>query len=293
MAHISQPTPGAAAAPVKISPSSPPQRYAVTVQDSLRISNCITENAALFHFKKTLHQVTPQGFVFALETVDFTQTAGPELGPLVAEMVRLKEHLLLEIDGSGRLVRVVNKDELRRKWQALMPVLKARYRNSAAISPAQVERLGLILNGDGYLESVLAQSPEYRILFPVVYNQPYTATDVHRSATTVPRFMGELDLPLLLETRLEGRPAAGELRRVVVEGFVDPATYPGEAVQQALRKLTDTFDLDTDLLSVHQESYVFEDSPRQEMLEATRYTRYEVPGVFGKEIVVMAQLLID
>ena len=285
--------PGAASALVEISRSSARQLYAVTVQDSLRISNCITENTALFYFKKTLHQTTPHSFIFAIETVDFSQTNSHELGPLEEEMVRLKENLLLEVDSSGRLLRVVNKEELRRKWKAIRPVLKARYRNSSVISPAQVEQIGQILNGDGYLETVLARSPEYSILFPAIYDRTYTTTDVHRSASLIPRFVGQLDLPLRLETRLESRENTSELRKIVVEGFVNEATYPAEAVQQALRKLTDTFDLDTNLVSLHQESYVFDDAPLQEMLEATRYTRYEVPGVFGKEIVVLAQLLVE
>lgn len=288
-----KPTPGANAVPIGLSPALPVQQYAVTVQDSLRLSNCITENSALFYFKKTVRQVTAQSIVFELETVDFSQTAGHELGPLEEEMVRLKELLLLEIDFNGRLLQVVNKEELRRKWAAIQPVFKARYSHSPAINPAQVEQIGLILNGDGYLESVLAKSPAYSILFPTVYGRLYTAAAPHRSCTAIPRFIGELELPLLLETRLEDHPVLGGLSKVVVDGFVDHANYPGEEAQQALRKLTDKFDLDTSLLALHQESYSFDESPLQKLLEATRYTRYEVPGVFGKELVVLAQLLTD
>lgn len=284
---------GATSATLKLPHTPISQVYAVTILDSLRIGNCITENSALFHFRKSLLRVTPERFVFEINTLDFFQSQGQNFGPLEEEMIRLKERLVLETDHSGRVVRVANKDELREKWEALKPGLKASYRDSATMSPAQIDQIGLVLSDDGNLESVLAQSPEYSALFPPIYNLTYSAKSSHTRSLAIPRFVGDLALPLLLEARLEERPTADGPHKLLVEGTVDYAHYPAEEVQQTLRKLTDKFDLDTRLLSIHQESYSFGELPSQELLEATRHTLYEVPGVFGKELVVLAQLLAD
>ena len=135
-----------------------------------------------------------------------------------------------------------------------------------------------MLHGDGYLEDVLRRGCEYGTLFPGLYGQSYTAAPLPGRPRTIARFLGNLDLPLLTTTRQQASVPADVRLGLLVEGQVDAEAYPAAEARQALRTMTDRYDLDTTLRLQHLESYEFDQNA--ELRHGAQFTVFGVDGVF-------------
>jgi hypothetical protein len=276
------------APPVALSVLSAPtlpasQVCTVTVQTFHHLGNTAYENTAETVFEKTLLSAGAEGQVFRLLIRSFRQTNTSGLNRLDEDIVKLKEEMVIETDEAGRLRRVLNKSQLKQRFQELQPEMLRKYTDAPFITPGIIINLGLVLEGDGYLEDVLNTAPEYRLLFPGLYGRAYTPTPEPLGTRLIPRIMGNADLPLLLAaTRTETVPA-DVAYGVYVTGQLDKAEFRADDLQQALRTITDQFDLDATLRVRHQESYEFDD--RHELLYGAQLTDYRVPGVFSTQVV--------
>ena len=266
---------------------APSQVFTLTTHATLRLGNLVTERAAQLRVRRTWRTTTPSGgHVFDLETLAQSQTPAQGSARLTAELAPLLEKLVLETDATGRLVRVVNKPALRRQWADLLPQLRAKYRRDPDIPPALLAQLGQVLDGDDVLETTLVHSPEYGLLFPRLYGQPFSLAVPVAGAARLPGFIGEIDLPLRTEALLaDGDALPGMAGIVRVAGEVDGSRYPAAEARQVLCTLTDRPNLDTRLNALHHEQYTF--GSHHELLEATRYTRAEIPGVVGRQLIVL------
>ena len=254
------------------------QEYTVTVEVASVLGNLAYVNTRRTRFRKQPLHPTPQGWCYAVTVLDFEQSEGRGLAQLDADTASLRRELLVETDAAGGLLRIGNKAELQRQWTELQPQLLHKYRHSEEISPAMVTGIGLVLNGDGYLEDVLRRGYEYGILFPALYGPHYTAQPVPGRSRTIARFLGDLDLPLQTTTRRQEPVPADVHLGLLVEGQLDAANYPADAAQQVLRNMTDRFNLDTTLRVQHLESYEFDHNA--ELQHAAQFTVYGVEGVF-------------
>lgn len=260
------------------------QVFTLTTHATLRLGNLVTERAAQLRVRRTWRATTPSGgYVFDLETLARFQTPAQGSARLTAELAPLLEKLVLETDAAGRLVRVVNKLQLRLLWADLLPRLRTQYRRDPDVLLAQ---LGQVLDGDDTLETTLARSPEYGLLFPPLYGQPFSPVVPVVGVALLPGFIGEIDLPLRTEALLAERIASpGGAGVVRIAGEVDGPHYPAAEARQALCALTDQPTLDTRVRALHHEQYTF--GPRHELVAATRHTRAEVPGVMGRQLTVL------
>ena len=266
---------------------APSQVFTLTTHTTLRLGNLMTESAAQSRVRRTLRATTPSGgYVFDLETLARCQTPAQGSARLTAELAPLLEKLVLETDAAGRLVRVVNKPQLRLRWADLLPRLRTKYRRDPDVPPALLAQLGQVLDGDDTLETTLARSPEYGLLFPPLYSQPFSPVVPVAGAALLPGFIGEIDLPLRTEALLaESIASPGVAGIVRIAGEVDGAHYPAAEARQALCTLTDHPNLDTRVRALHHEQYTF--GQHHELVAATRHTRAEVPGVIGRQLTVL------
>ncbi|HEX8326830.1 MAG TPA: hypothetical protein VF629_04770 [Hymenobacter sp.] len=255
----------------------------VTVQTFHHLGNTAYENTAETVFEKTLLRAGSEGHVFRLLVRSFTQTNTSGLNRLDEDMTKLKEELVVETDEAGRLRRVLNKSQLKQRFEELRPSMLRKYTDAPFITPGIINNIGLVLEGDGYLEDVLNASPEYSLLFPGLYGRAYTATPAPLGRRLIPRVLGNLDLPLLTAAARTESVPAGVAYGVYVTGQVNEAEFRADDLQQATRAITDQFDLDATLRARHQESYEFDD--RHELLFGAQLTDYRVPGVFSTQVV--------
>lgn len=265
----------------------PSQVCTLTTHATLRLGSLISESTTQLRVRKTLHTATPAGgFIFKAETLARFQTPTQGSARLTAELAPLLEKLVLEIDATGRIVRVVNKPELRRQWAALRPQLRTTYRHDPDVPAALLDQLGQVLDGDDALEEMLASSLEYGLLFPVLYGQPLSRQMPLAGLARLPGFIGELDLPLRTEARPElVTPPAGVSATIEVAGELDAAHYRAAEARKALCALTDQPRLDTRVAVLHHERYTF--GSQHEVVEATRHTRAEVQGIMGRQVTVL------
>ncbi|RPD45943.1 hypothetical protein DNI29_17525 [Hymenobacter sediminis] len=264
-----------------------PQDYTVTVQTTNLLGNLLYENTRRTTFRKQPLQQTAEGWLYEVSVLDFTQTELHGQAQLDADTTELRRRLLIETDATGGLLRVCNKPELRAQWADLEPKLLKKYRRSDYITPGMVAGIGQVLHGDGYLEDILRRGYEYGSLFPALYNQAYSEEPLPGRPRTIARFLGNLDLPLQTQITRQPQPPADVQLGLVVKGQVDTAAYPAEAARQALRTLTDQYDLDTTLRSQHLESYEFDHYSA--LLNAAQFTVYGVEGVFMSKTVCTLQ----
>lgn len=267
---------------------APPQVCTLTTHAVLRVGDRVREYSTLWRVRKSLRQVTPAGGgVFDVATLARVQTPVQGAEQLTADLAALLHTLVVETDRTGRVVRVVNKPQLRAQWaNQVLPGLQKKYRGDPEVPPALLAQLGHVLDGDDALEEVLAESPEYGVLFPPLYGRPLS-TDVPVAGTAVlAQFVGAFDLPLRTEARLvpAGAGAAGTAA-VQVVGEVEAARYPAADVRRALSALFDQPRLDARVAALHQETYAF--GPRHELVEAARHTRGEIQGVGGRQLTVL------
>lgn len=271
----------------------PRQECSVVVQTGVRIGGVRYDTSTQLVVRKTRQQVTLQGWVVELATLDFVQDPTTELEELAGYLAQVKDRLVVEVDCTGQLRRIANKEELQAKWAALKPTLQERYRTSTEITPRLLDQMGRVLHGDGQLEAVLRQAPEYRLLFPPLFQQHYHTAASLPGTALIKGFLGELDLAVVTEARLAGPPAADGACSVQVVGWVDPAQYPAAGVRQAVRAITDRFDVDPTLNLLYRETYALGPAPYRAVQHAACYTRYEVPGVVGREVTALLTTLTD
>ena len=251
--------------------------YLVTVDTSNLLGNLAYVNTRRTRFRKQPLRPTATGWEYLVTTLEFEQTETKGLAQLDADTAGLRDELRIETDTTGTLHRITNKEELRRKWTELEPRLTKKYRHSPDITPGMVQGLGQVLHGEGYLEGILCRGYEYGILFPGLYGTAYDEQPVPGAPRTIARFLGDFDLPLLTTVRRQPTVPADVQLGLVVTGHVDPAHYPAAGVRDALRELTDQYDLDTRLNLQHLESYEFDRN--QELRYGAQFTIYGVPGV--------------
>lgn len=255
----------------------------VITQTFHHLGNTAYENTAKTVFEKTLLDVDAERRVFRLCIRSFQQSSLGGLNRLDQDMVKLKEEMTIETDAAGRLHRVLNKSQLKQRFQALRPTLLRNHSDVPFITPTIINNLGQVLEGDGYLEDVLNTAPEYRLLFPGLYGRAYTATPEPLGTRLIPRILANTDLPLLLSAARTEQVPANVAYGVYVTGRVDETAFRANDLQQALRTITDQFDLAATLRARHQESYEFDD--RHELLYGAQLTDYQVPGVFSTQVV--------
>ncbi|MGI4887027.1 MAG: hypothetical protein ACRYFR_18890 [Janthinobacterium lividum] len=276
--------PPAAVPDVLSAPVAPANQVCtVTVQTFHHLGNLAYENTAETVFEKTLLRAGPDGHVFRLATRSFTQTNTGGLNRFDEEVARLKEELVVETDAAGRLCRVLNKGQLKEKFQVLRPLLLRKAAGAPFVTPAIIGNMGAVLEGDGYLEDVLNASPEYGLLFPGLYGRAYAAAPAPLGQRLIPRILANVDLPLRTAAARTAPVPAGVAHSVFVTGRVDEAAFRADDLQQAMRAITDQFDLNAALRARHQESYEFD--ARQEMLYGAQLSDYGVAGVFSTQIV--------
>lgn len=260
----------------------------LTTHATLRLGNNVNETATRLRVRKTLRDITRAGgCIFEVETLARLQTPEPTgAARLTAELAPLLETLVVETDATGRLVRVANKAQLRERWADLLPQLQAKYRRDPDVPPALLVQLGQVLDGDDLLETVLARSAEYGLLFPPLYGQTFSADTPVPGVAVLPRFVGEIDLPLRTEALLDPAPLAnGNAGMVRIAGEVNEEQYPADEARRGLCALTDQPNLDTAPVAIHRETYTF--GRHHELVEAARHTRAEVPGVVGRQLTVL------
>ncbi|HEX8658710.1 MAG TPA: hypothetical protein VF690_14290 [Hymenobacter sp.] len=250
----------------------------ITVQTTSLLGNLFYENTRTTRFQKQPLEKVGQGWRYAVTMLDFQQTERHGLAQLDADTAALRRQLIIDTDHTGQLVQVCNKPQLREQWNALRPQLLKKHRDSDAISPAMIDGIGQVLHGDGYLEEVLRRGYEYGTLFPALYGQPYGSAPTPGPPRTIARFLGDLDLPLSTTVKRQSPVPADVAHGLLVEGQLNLAEYPADAVRQALRTMTDQHDLDTTLRAEHVESYEFDD--RHELRHGAQFTLYGVEGVF-------------
>lgn len=252
--------------------------YTIKVETANLLGNLAYLNTRQTRFRKQpLRPTATGGWEYAVTVLAFEQTATEGLAQLDADTAALRRELRIETDETGTLCRVNNKEDLRQQWEALRPELEKKYRRSPDITPGMVQGLGLVLHGDGYLEDILRRGYEYGTLFPGLYGPHYDARPVPGSPRTIARFLGDFDLPLLTTVRAQPTVPADVQLGLVVEGQLDTAHYPAEAVRKALCELTDQYDLDTRLNLQHLESYEFDRNA--ELRYGAQFTVFGVPGV--------------
>lgn len=269
------------------------QECSVVVQTGVRIGGVRYETSTQRVVRNTRQQVTLQGWVVEVATLEFLQDPTTELEELAGYLAQVKDRLVVEVDFTGQLRRIANKAELQAKWAALQPALREKYRASADVTPRLLDQLGQVLHGDGALEEVLRQAPEYRLLFPPLFRQHYHLAASQPGTALIKRFLGTLDLPVVTEARLAAPPAADGACTLHVVGWIDPARYPAAGVRQAVRAITDRPDADPTLNLLYRETYAFGPAPYQGVQHAACHTRYDVPGVVGREVTALLTTLTD
>lgn len=265
----------------------PSQVFSLTTHTVLRFGSLVSERATQLRVRKTLRQALPTGgFLFDVQTLSRLQTPAQGSERLTAELAPVLEKLEIETDPTGRLVRVANKAHLRQRWATLLPQLQATYRADPDVSPALLAQLGQVLAEGDTLETTLAHSPEYSLLFSPLYDHTYSADVPTLGVTELERFVGELTLPFRTETLLDST-APADAPTLRVAGEVEAARYPAAAVRQALCTLTDQPNLDTRVVAFHQATYTF--GAHHELRAATRHTRADIPGVLSQQLTVVLQ----
>jgi len=293
VSSLSAAEPSAASVQLDLADLPPRQECLVGVQTGVRIGGVRYETSSQLVVRKTRQQATAQGWVVEVTTLDYQQEPNTELEELAGHLAQLKEHLLVEVAHTGHLRRILNKEEIRARWATLEPTLRAKYRTSADITPAVLDQVDTVLQGEEHLEAVLRQAPEYHLLFPAVFQQRYHTATSQPGTAVVKRFLGELDLFVLTEARLAEPPASRGACTVQVVGWVDQALYPAAEVRQAVRALTDRFDVDPTLYLLYRETYALGPAPYDGVRHAASHTRYEVPGVVGREVTALLTTLTD
>jgi hypothetical protein len=257
------------------------QQCTITTQTFHHLGNRAYENTTETLFEKTPLGPGEHGPVVLITVRGFTESNPRGLNQLDALLVQLKEELIIELDSKGSLGRILNKEQLAQKYQALRPALLRQADGLPLLTPAIIANIGRLFAGEGYLEDVLRAAPEYGLLLPGLYGQAYSAEPAALGTRLLPRILGNVDLPLLVAATRTPTVTSDVAYGVYVTGKVDEEHFRAGDLQQALRTITDRFDLDTTLRARHQESYEFDAAG--ELRYAARLSDYGVAGVFSTQ----------
>ena len=257
------------------------QQYTITTQTFHHLGNRAYENTTETLVEKTPLGPGDHGPVVRVQLRGFTESNPRGLNQLDALLIQLREELIIELDAAGGLGRILNKEQLTQKYQTLRPALLRQAEGLPLLTPAIIANIGLLFTGECYLEDVLRASPEYGLLLPGLYGRAYSAEPVALGTRLLPRILGNVDLPLLVTATRTPTVPPDVAYGVYVTGQVDAEHFQAGGLQQALRTITDRFDLDTTLRARHQESYEFDAAG--ELRYAARLSDYGVAGVFSTQ----------
>ncbi|MGI4835812.1 MAG: hypothetical protein ACRYFK_20330 [Janthinobacterium lividum] len=263
------------------------QRYTLTTQTFHHLGNRAYENTTETLFEKIPLGPGAHGPVVRVLLRGFTESNPRGLNQLDALLAELKEELVIETNAAGGLGRILNKEQLAQKYQKLRPVLLRQAEGLPLLKPTIIANIGLLFAGEGYLEDVLRASPEYGLLLPGLYGCTYSAEPMALGTRLLPRILGNVDLPLQVAATRTPTVPPDVAYGVYVTGRVDEEHFRAGDLQQALRTITDRFDLDTTLRARHQESYEFDAAG--ELRYAARLSDYGVAGVFSTQQVCTLQ----
>lgn len=258
-----------------------PQQCTITTETFHHLGNRAYENTTETQLETTPLGSGEHGPVLRVVLRGFTESNLRGLNQLDALLAQLKEELIIELDAAGGLGRILNKEQLVQRYQALRPALERQAKDLPLLTPAILANIGRLFAGDGYLEDVLRTAPEYGLLLPGLYGQAYSAEPVALGTRLLPRIFGNVDLPLLVAATRTPTVPPDVAYGVYVTGQVDQAQFRAADLQRALRTVTDRFDLDTTLRARHQESYEFDAAGA--LRYAARLSDYGVPGVFSTQ----------
>lgn len=266
------------------------RKCTVLVQESVFLGDAIYQTTAQWTFRQERQRATPQGgWVVEVTTLDFGSAETPDdADALVGYLAQqVNDRLLVEVDRTGGLARLLNQAELQAKWAALQSTLRARFRHSAEVTTQTLDEIGEALGRDDYCEQVLRHAPEYYLLFPPIFGSTYHTNVSLPGAAVLPQFWGMLDLPLITEARLAEAPDAASACTLQLLGTLDEARYPAVEVCEIVRELTDRFDVDPTLALLHHERYELGPAPYTDVLHAVRHTHGEVRGVAGRSLLAV------
>ncbi|MDQ2772800.1 MAG: hypothetical protein M3Y54_20140 [Bacteroidota bacterium] len=274
--------------PVGISPpaarpleAGPGQLYQVELQTEQVLGNWTSTNTVTMQLE-LVRQPLADGQRCTVLLKQFGQTNPEGLHALAADVARLRQRLVFDIDAFGAIVGVANAPELQAQFAALESFLRKKYRDSALITPAVLDNVGQVLADGAHLARVLAEAPEYALLFPDLGHRTFSAQPVPHRPRRLPQVLGAVDVPL--QTRAWAVPApAGVAIAICVEGWPDPEHYCPDEMRQAVRTLSGRYDATAELLVQHLERYEY--SATSQLLSAARFTTATIAGVFSSKTV--------
>lgn len=182
----------------RLAPPAPGQArtYAVQTRTEIRLPGRQLMQTGTALVRLGVLEAAPDGYLLELVTLDLRPDAATPQVALLTDIARHHSPLRVQTDAHGALLRVTNKAALAAQWQAVLPWLRAKYRDQ----PGAAALLALVAAqydaGTDQLEQGLTCKGPCAVLLPGFFGLHSSQGDTRTDAKTVHQALGAAALPL-------------------------------------------------------------------------------------------------
>jgi hypothetical protein len=255
--------------------------YRVDTVSTVQVKQEIGLSESSAKFRHTLLENTSNGYVFQTEQLA-SQLKNTDPGSLLlAEFNALNVRLVFDTDQHGNLMGLLNSPEVLARWQELRQRMRVTYARLPSL-PAMLAAMDQqLLDPDALLEG-MRHKGAFGLLYSGVWGYPINDKELVSSKRVIKNYLGPLDLPLQLMTKVtldSASPGAPGEVLVTRTGTLDTLDWDEQVFRRMLRRIVDSFSLQVELrLTCHEEYRL--DHATGWLLGATQHLRAEVPGAY-------------
>jgi hypothetical protein len=269
--------------PLVLKAGSPPIAHRLESAIAVQVGPNRFENRTAAVVKQTLVSKAADGYVIAVEVLDFQQQATDLFSQVTADLNQLSQRVVVRTDAHGCLAQVLNVPELTQQWVRLRPTLHQKYAGQPAVRPF-LDSFEQQLSVPGTFEQSLRNKGIYGALFPGLYGQPLSSEQGSSSHRQLHNFFNQLHLPLLLTTLASPNRTtslADELR-LTTTGQLDEAQFDALAFQRMMQSIVDDVTFPVTLELDHTETYTV-DLASGWITRGVQALTAQVPGAYFQE----------
>ena len=269
--------------PLVLKAASPPVTHRLESTIAVQVGQNRLENHTSTVVQQTLLSKAADGYVIAVEVLDFHQQATDLFSQVTADLNLLSQRVVVRTDAHGCLAQVLNVPELMHQWHRMRPALQQKYAGQPAVRPF-LDSFEQQLGAPGTFELSLRNKGIYGALFPGLYGWALSSEEGNTSRRDLLNFFNQLHLPLLLTTSASPAPADSSANELTLNttGLLDESRFNALEFQRMMQSIVDDVRFPVALELEHTETYDV-DLASGWITRGVQALTAQVPGAYFQE----------
>ena len=251
--------------------------YRVVQETTYTLASFTYHNQIETDLLVTVDQKTASGNICTIQLLRQWQLKKDGTAPIDLDMALLRKKMVIETDSSGSISRVLNLAEIRNLWLELRPSIAKKYENDVQ-GKAIINKAIEFLYAEGELERILKTSYLYHGLLPGLYSDAFKRENNYRvtGERNIANTIGQIAIPFKTIATLDDYDNITGACTIKIDAEIDQQKLDKDGVAKLLRRMTDVYNLNTQIDGFHLESYSFDNN--HWIAESSQLTQFAIEG---------------